>query len=95
MSYNYSNISLTPNDTCLVCGSGSQQVLGKRGNREYFGSDKAASPHLMTNVVKCVHCGFVYTNPAFSGADVIEREFYGSAETYYYDIDKSVESMFQ
>lgn len=95
MSYNYSNINLTANETCLVCGSHSQSVLGKRGNREYFGADKTASPHLITNVVKCAYCGFVFINPAFSGADAIEREFCGSAETYYFDIDKSVESMFQ
>lgn len=95
MTYNYSNITLGANDTCLVCGSSSQRVLGKRGNQEYFGADKAACPHLVTNVVKCSRCGFVFCNPAFLGADAIESEFYGSAETYYFDIDKSVESMFQ
>jgi SAM-dependent methyltransferase len=95
MNYNYSNITLTANDTCLVCGSKNYRVLGRRGNREYFGADKVASPHLVTNIVKCSECEFVFISPSFHGADAIESEFYGSAETYYFDIDKTVESMFQ
>lgn len=49
---------------CGVCGSDDPKLLGIRGNREYAGADpKDGSEHIVTNVVRCRKCSFVYTNP--------------------------------
>lgn len=71
----------TPN-TCLVCGASNDRVLGIRGTREYNGADPAAEPHIVTNVVECRHCGFIYTNPAVIGLEYLEREHYNNTEVY-------------
>lgn len=50
---------------CKVCGSDGFKLLGVRGNLEYLGAQplEEGIPHMITNVVKCRNCGFVYTNP--------------------------------
>lgn len=50
---------------CKVCGSDVSKFLGIRGNMEYAGVDKLAfgQEHVVTNVVRCKRCGFVYANP--------------------------------
>lgn len=59
MSYRVEYIS------CRVCGSDKPKFLGIRGNLEYSGvlSLKTGEEHMVTNVVRCRRCGFVYTNP--------------------------------
>jgi len=50
---------------CRVCGEDKPKFLGIRGNREYAGAKDQAGgeEHMVTNVVKCANCGFVYANP--------------------------------
>lgn len=50
---------------CKVCGNDRPKFLGIRGNREHAARRGSAgsSEHMVTNVVKCRNCGFVYTNP--------------------------------
>jgi 2-polyprenyl-3-methyl-5-hydroxy-6-metoxy-1,4-benzoquinol methylase len=50
---------------CKVCGSDRPRFLGIRGNLEYAGAPalKPRQEHMVTNVVQCRVCGFVYTNP--------------------------------
>jgi len=50
---------------CKVGGSDSPKFLGLRGNLEYSGALplKQDQEHMVTNVVRCNKCGFVYTNP--------------------------------
>jgi SAM-dependent methyltransferase len=59
MSYKVEHIS------CKVCGSDKTKFLGIRGNLEYAGALplKTGEEHIVTNVVQCRKCGFVYTNP--------------------------------
>ena len=59
--------------------------IGIRGNREYFSADQNAVPHLVTNVVKCRDCEFVFCNPRFVGAEKIEREHYSGIATYFFN----------
>jgi len=50
---------------CKVCGSDTTKLEGVRGNLEYEGALplNAGEEHIVTNVCRCVKCGFVYTNP--------------------------------
>ncbi len=50
---------------CKICGSDNPKFLGLRGNIEFWGASDKTPPeeHMVTNVVKCRECGFVYTNP--------------------------------
>lgn len=50
---------------CKVCGSDRPKFLGIRGNLEYMQAPalKAGEEHMVTNVVRCRKCGFIYTNP--------------------------------
>ena len=59
MSYRVNYVS------CKVCGSDKPKFLGIRGNLEYNGAPplKREEDHVVTNVVRCRKCGFVYTNP--------------------------------
>jgi SAM-dependent methyltransferase len=67
---------------CPVCGSDSYKKLGVRGNREYSGADPKAEPHIVTDVVCCNTCGFIYTNPEIKGMEHLELEHYRNAEQY-------------
>ena len=50
---------------CKICGADRPGFLGTRGNREYAGAPGSVTDeeHIVTNVVKCKVCGFVYINP--------------------------------
>lgn len=52
-------------NVCAVCGADMPKFLGLRGNLEYSGAPvlEAEQEHMVTNVVICRRCGFVYTNP--------------------------------
>jgi 2-polyprenyl-3-methyl-5-hydroxy-6-metoxy-1,4-benzoquinol methylase len=93
--YDYSKLRAVPNSFCIVCNSKNSTVIGKRGNREYFGADKSVEPHCVTNVVECNNCKFVYIDPTFEGIDEVEAVYYSSIELYVYDLEKKVSDMFQ
>lgn len=63
--------------SCKVCGSDKPKYLGIRGNLEYTGASLLISgeEHIVTNVVQCRKCGFVYTNPF-----ILESNHKGYAE---------------
>ena len=70
--------------TCRVCGSDHPKLLGIRGNLEYSGAAPLGpgEPHMVTNVVRCRRCGFVYTNPLILLAADDARQRYHDAEAY-------------
>jgi len=61
---------------CPLCKSTEALKLGVRGNREYLGANNAATPHLVTNVLKCSSCEFIYCHPSIAGAESLERLHY-------------------
>ena len=68
--------------SCKICGSDNPRFLGIRGNLEYSGAQplKRDEKHIVTNVVRCRKCGFVYINPFIS-----EKNFnrsYANPEEY-------------
>ncbi len=69
---------------CKVCGSDAPKVLGLRGNLEYSGAPplKASEPHMVTNVVACRNCGFVYTNPLMLLPEGDHRQQYHESDAY-------------
>lgn len=74
-------VKKVPN-SCLVCGAAQDRILGIRGTREYNGANPLAEPHIVTNVVECTQCGFIYTNPAVLGLEYLERNHYNNTEAY-------------
>jgi len=92
---NYSNASYEENSICLVCGTIIQAILGRRGNREYSGADPDAFPHVYTNVVKCLKCGFIFCNPKIKGLDHLEQDHYNDPDAYQVFIKSNVFSIFQ
>ncbi len=72
---------------CRICGADDYKFLGIRGNMEYTGSGKiqGSEGHMVTNVVKCKKCGFVYTNP------LIKTELKGYNDPSAYLSSSSVE----
>ena len=86
-------INYIKNNNCKVCNSTEQKIIGIRGNHEYTGADCSKLPHLVTNVVQCKKCQFIYLNPDFKGSDAIEREYY-STKLNYVNNSKSFENTF-
>jgi len=78
MSYTVEYIS------CRVCASDNTKFLGIRGNLEYWGAPALADnrEHIVTNVVKCRQCGFVYTNPRIALSLERGYDFYNDSEEY-------------
>ncbi|MEK6715223.1 MAG: class I SAM-dependent methyltransferase [Candidatus Omnitrophota bacterium] len=70
------------NINCPICGASQSRKLGIRGNREYFGADQSAEPHIFTDVVQCIICDFIYTNPMIRGLEFIDKEHYNNSEKY-------------
>src|SRR3989338_1072994 len=70
--------------SCRVCGLDRPKLLGIRGNLEYSGaaSLEAGEPHMVTNVVQCRNCGFIYTNPLILLAAGDARQRYHDAQEY-------------
>lgn len=67
---------------CLVCGENDFRFLGVRGTREYTGADPKAEPHIVTNVVRCRKCDFVYINPDIKGVEHWETDYYNDPDNY-------------
>lgn len=80
---------------CPLCHSSQAQLLGVRGNREHFGANPHAEPHIRTNVVKCSSCGFIFTNPMIVGLEHLEEEHYNNPDNYQQDESGSVAAMFE
>lgn len=67
---------------CPACASTRSLVLGLRGNREHYGADPAATPHVATFVVRCRDCDLFYTNPMIRGLEHLEKAYYDDPQTY-------------
>lgn len=67
---------------CPLCGGKDWRKIGIRGNREHFGSDPHAMPHVVTDVVRCCGCDFIYTNPLIRGLEHLETAFYDDPLRY-------------
>lgn len=80
--------------TCPVCNSDDAGKIGIRGNREYTGADQAAEPHIVTNVVRCKVCDFIYTNPEIHGLEYLENEHYSDADNYMKEKGEAIHEMF-
>jgi SAM-dependent methyltransferase len=91
----FSNFQLEENPICLVCGGFRQLILGKRGNREYTGANPDAFPHVHTNVVKCIECGFIFCNPKIKGLEHLERDHYSNPDVYQVFLKCDAYSVYQ
>ena len=80
---------------CLLCKHEEYKILGIRGNREYFGADQNADPHVYTNVVKCCNCGFIYTNPMIKGFNHMEIDYYNNPQAYQATYNTNTLTMFK
>ncbi|MBM3253398.1 MAG: class I SAM-dependent methyltransferase [Candidatus Omnitrophica bacterium] len=80
---------------CKVCGADDFKLLGIRGNLEYFGAStlKNERPHMITNVVRCKKCDFVYTNPYIITDEAIH--FYNNPDTYFSSVSGNEEKLFK
>lgn len=67
---------------CPLCGGKDWRKLGIRGNREHFGADPRAEPHIVTDVVRCRGCDFIFTNPMIRGMEHLESAFYDDPARY-------------
>lgn len=67
---------------CPLCGSSRFRKLGIRGNREHFGADPNTEPHVVTDVVRCLQCDFIYTNPMIRGLEHLEADHYADPARY-------------
>ena len=78
MSYSVEYIS------CKICGNDSPKFLGFRGNLEYVEAPKLAATqeHMVTTVVKCRSCGFIYTNPKIILPSEKRSNVYSEPEKY-------------
>ncbi|MBI5145297.1 MAG: class I SAM-dependent methyltransferase [Candidatus Omnitrophica bacterium] len=70
--------------TCKVCGCNTTKFLGIRGNLEYNDAPLLSSEdeHIVTNIVRCRNCGFVYTNPYIVIPEDVTLGFYNEPEKY-------------
>src|SRR3989338_18075 len=80
---------------CPICFSNKPRKLGIRGNREYFGADINIEQHIVTNVVQCMICDFIYTNPMIKGLEFLEKNYYNSSDEYSTVEGHSPAKMFQ
>lgn len=67
---------------CPLCGSNRSVKMGIRGNREYFGADPNADPHLVTDVMRCGACDFIYASPMHERMLELEQAYYDDPERY-------------
>lgn len=75
------SIIYLPNDSCLICESRHQKILGSRGNQEYLNAPKSEL-HYKTNVVQCKKCSFIYCNPTILVAEELEKLHYSNSKSY-------------
>ncbi len=76
------NLVHKENIDCPICNSNKTRNLGIRGNREYFGADTTKENHIFTNVVQCMTCDFIYTNPMIRGLESLENDHYNNPDEY-------------
>jgi len=69
---------------CKICNTDSPKLLGIRGNLEYVGAPKllTTEEHMVTCVVKCRRCGFIYTTPKILLSFKKMTDFYSQPEEY-------------
>lgn len=67
---------------CPLCGSEHSAKMGIRGTREYFGADPNCEPHLVTDVVRCQACDFIYADPMHENMGQLEKAYYSDPEKY-------------
>ena len=79
---NFTNFKYKICEYCLICGKKKFDIKGIRGNREYFGANKYTEPHVVTNIVQCKNCSFIFCNPAIENLDHLEENHYNDPEVY-------------
>lgn len=82
---------------CKICGSDRPKFLGFRGNLEYMGMPKLSTDqeHMVTSVVKCGRCGFIYTNPKIVLPSEKNLGFYNEPEEYLSSIGQGPLKLFK
>ena len=77
---------------CKICGSDAPKFLGIRGSQEHAGAvnSEKFQEHMVTNVVRCRKCGFVYTNPLI----MAKLDTYNNPDTYLPSSKTSPEVLF-
>ena len=80
---------------CPVCGANQSKKLGIRGNKEYFGAIPTTEPHIVTNVVRCHRCDFIYTSPMVRGVEFSEKDYYNNSDEYQATQRPNAVTMFQ
>lgn len=83
------------NVSCPLCGASRCRKLGVRGNREHVGADPLAEPHIVTDVVRCLCCDFIYTNPMIRGMEHLEEAHYADAARYQTSSEGEASAMFR
>jgi SAM-dependent methyltransferase len=73
---------------CKICGSDCPRFLGTRGNLEYMDAPEltVSQEHIVTSVVKCRKCGFIYANPMVMLPQELRSSFYDKPEEYHSSI---------
>lgn len=79
---------------CAICKNDNAYKIGIRGNREYNGADISVEPHIVTDVVRCKVCDFIYTNPEIRGLEHLERAHYNNPESYMKEMEEGLSKMF-
>ncbi|NQU73730.1 MAG: class I SAM-dependent methyltransferase [Candidatus Omnitrophica bacterium] len=78
---------------CRICGSDKTKFLGTRGNMEHAGAYDPSNlnEHMVTNVVKCKKCSFIYTNPLI----ISNTETYNDPSDYFSSSTVDPETLFK
>lgn len=69
--------------------------MGIRGTREYFGADPNADPHLVTDVMRCGACDFIYASPMHERMLQLEQAYYGDPEKYSATVGSDASTMYR
>lgn len=80
---------------CPLCGSAQSIRMGIRGTREYFGADPQADPHLITDVLRCSTCDFIYAYPMHERMLALEQAYYDDPERYSATAGSDSSAMYQ
>lgn len=69
--------------------------MGIRGTREYFGADPNYVPHLVTDVMRCGTCDFIYASPMHERMLQLEQAYYDDPERYSATVGCDSSKMYQ
>jgi len=69
--------------------------MGIRGTREYFGADPQADPHLVTDVLRCGACDFIYAYPMHERMLALEQAYYDDPDRYSATAGCNASTMYQ